>query len=51
MEIIHEKGKENVVDDAPSQKYEEVREYATTIVIHDWLDEILVEYAKDPEYN
>jgi hypothetical protein len=51
MEIIHKKGKDNVVVDALSQKYEEVRAYATTIVIPDWLDEIRVQYAKDPESN
>jgi hypothetical protein len=28
-----------------------VRAYATTVVILDWLDEIRVEYAKDPESN
>jgi hypothetical protein len=51
MEIIHKKGKDNVVVDALSRKDEEVRAYATTIVIPDWLDEIRVEYAKDPESN
>jgi hypothetical protein len=48
MEIIHKKGKDNVVVDALSRKDEEVRAYATTVVIPDWLDEIRVEYAKDP---
>jgi hypothetical protein len=40
MEIIHKKGKDNVVVDALSRKDEEVSSYATTIVIPYWLDEI-----------
>jgi hypothetical protein len=51
MEILHKKGKENVFVDALSQKDVEVRSYATTVVILDWLDQIQVEYAKDPESN
>jgi hypothetical protein len=51
MEIIHKKGKDNVVADALSRKDEEVNAYATTVVIPDWLDEIRLEYAKDPESN
>jgi hypothetical protein len=49
MEIIHTKRRDNIAVDALSQKYEEVKAYATTIVIPYWLDEIRVEYAKDPE--
>jgi len=48
MEIIHKKGKDNIVIDALSRKDEEVNAYATTIVIPNWLDEIRVDYAKDP---
>jgi hypothetical protein len=40
MEIIHKKGKDNIVVDALLRKNEEVREYATTIVIPNWLDDI-----------
>jgi hypothetical protein len=51
MEIIHKKGKDKIAADALSRKDEEVKAYATTIVILDWLDEIRVEYAKDSESN
>ena len=40
MEIIHKKGKGNIVVDALSRKDEEVNAYATIVVIPDWLDEI-----------
>jgi hypothetical protein len=49
MEILHKKGKDNVIVDALSRKDDDVTTYATTVVIPDWLDEIRVEYAKDPE--
>jgi hypothetical protein len=51
MEIIHKKGKDNVATDALSHKDEEVRAYATTVVIPNWLDDIRLEYAKYPESN
>jgi hypothetical protein len=51
MEIIHTKGKDNIVVDVLLRKDDNVRGYATTVVIPDWLDEIQVEYAKDPEFN
>ena len=48
MEILHKRGKDNVVVDALSQKDEEVKAYAISIAIRDWLNEIRCEYAKDP---
>ena len=40
MEILHKRGKGNVVVDALSQKDEEVKAYATLVAVPDWLDEI-----------
>ena len=48
MEILHKRGKDNVVDGV-SQKYEEVTDYAISVAVPDWLDEIRGEYAKDPD--
>ena len=49
MEILHKKGKDNVVVDALSWKDEEVKAYAILVPVPDWLDEIRGEYAKDPD--
>ena len=49
MEILHKWGKDNVVVDALSRKYEEVKAYATLVTVPDWLDEIRGEYAKYPD--
>ena len=48
MEMQHKRGKDNVVVDALSRKEEEVKAYAISIAVLDWLDEIRGEYAKDP---
>ena len=45
MEIIHKKGKENVVADALSRKDEDITSYSISVAISDWLDEIPSEYA------
>ena len=47
MEILHKRGKDNLVIDALSRK-DEVQTYAISIVIPEWLDEIQREQAKDP---
>ena len=47
MEILHKRGKDNLVADSLSRKGE-VQTYAISIVIPEWLDEIRREYAKDP---
>ena len=49
MEIIHKKGKDNVVADALSKKDEEMNSYLVTVVIPEYLDEIRSECARDPE--
>ena len=49
MEIIHKKGKENVVVDALSRKDEDITSYSISIAIPEWLNEIRSEYAKDLE--
>ena len=49
MEILHKRGKDNVVVDAFSQKDEEVKAYAISIAIPYWLNEIWGEYSKDPD--
>ena len=49
MEIIHKKGKENVVADALSRKDEDITSYSISVAIPEWLNEIRSEYAKDPE--
>ena len=40
MEIIHKKGKENVVTDVLSRKYEDITSYSISVAIPDCLDEI-----------
>ena len=47
MDILHIKGKDNVVADALSRKDEEVQVYAVWMVIPEVLDEIRTEYAKN----
>ena len=47
MEIQHKRGKDTVVVDALSQKYEEVKAYVILVEVPDWLDEIWGEYAND----
>ena len=49
MEILHKKGKDNVVADALSRKDEETTLLAVSIVVPEWLNEIRSEYAKDPD--
>ena len=49
MEILHKRGKDNVVVDSLSRKDEEVKAYAISVADLDWLDEIRGEYAKDPD--
>ena len=49
MEIIHKKGKENVVADALSIKYEDMTSYSISVTILEWPDEIRSKYAKDQE--
>ena len=49
MEILHKRGKDNVVADAFSRKDEEGKAYTISVVVPDWLDEIRGEYAKDPD--
>ena len=50
-EIIHKKGKENVVANALSRKDEDITSYSISVTIPEWLDEIRSEYTKDPETN
>ena len=49
MEIIHKRGKDNIVADSLSRKDEEKQVLAISIAIPKWLDEIQTEYAKNPE--
>jgi hypothetical protein len=49
MEILHKRGKDNIVADALSRKEEEAHVFAVSIVIPKWLNEIRTEYAKNPE--
>ena len=48
MEILHKRGKDNVVADALSRKDEGVKAYTISVAIPERLDEIRGEYAKDP---
>lgn len=48
LEILHKKGKDNVVADALSRKDEEPTLLAILVVVPEWLNEIQSEYAKDP---
>ena len=49
MDILHKKGKDNVVVDSLSRKDEEVQVYAVSMVIPEFLDEIRTEYAKNAQ--
>ena len=49
QEIIHKKGKENVVADALSRKDEDITSYSISVAIPEWMNELRSEYAKDPE--
>jgi hypothetical protein len=49
MEILHKKGKDNIVANALSRKDEEVQTFAIFVVIPKWLNEIQSEYAKNIE--
>ena len=40
LEILHKKGKENVVADALSRKDDDNTTCATMVVVPEWLDEI-----------
>jgi len=40
MEILHKRGKDNIVVDALSRKYEEAQVFAVSITIPEWLNEI-----------
>ena len=48
MEILHKKGKDNVIANTLSQKDEEVMAYAISVAVPYWLDKIWGEYSKDP---
>lgn len=48
MEMSHKIGKHNVVADTLSRKDKDITTCASFIVVPDWLDEIWIEYAKDP---
>jgi len=48
VEIIHKKGKENVVADALSRKDEDITSYSISVTTLEWLDEIRSEYVKEP---
>ena len=48
MGILHKRGKDNIVTNALSWKYDEFKDYAISIVVLDLLNEIWGEYAKDP---
>ena len=49
LEILHKRGKDNVVVDALSRKDEEPTLLAISVVVPEWLNEIRSEYAKDLE--
>ena len=49
LEILHKRGKDNVVADALSRKDEEPTLLAMSVVVPEWLNEIRSEYAKDLE--
>ena len=48
VEIIHKKGKENVVADPLSRKDEDITSYSISVTTLEWLDEIRSEYVKEP---
>ena len=47
MEILLKQGKDNVVVDAHFRKDEEVKAYAISVAVLDWLAEIRGEYVND----
>jgi len=49
MEILHKKGKDNVVADALSRRDEEDKVFAISVAVPDWLNDIRSEYVKNPE--
>ena len=49
MEILHKRGKDNIVVHALSRKDEEAQVFAVSIAIPEWLNEIQIEYAKNTE--
>lgn len=48
MEILHKRGKDNVIADALSRKDVEPTLLAVSVVVPEWLNEIRSEYAKAP---
>ena len=46
MEILHKRGKYNIMVDALSRKDEETQVFSILIAIPEWLDEIRTKYAK-----
>jgi hypothetical protein len=51
-EIIYKKGKENVVADALSRKYEDERSlFSLSFIVLDWLQVVLHEWLHDPKYS
>ena len=51
MEILHKNGKDNIVADTLSRKYEEVQVYVVSMVIPEFLDEIRTEYVKNTKVS
>lgn len=49
LEILHKKGKENVVADALSRKDDDHTTCVAVIVVLEWLDEIRAKYVKDKD--
>jgi hypothetical protein len=51
-EIIYKKGKENVVVDALSRKYEEDGSlFSLSFIVTDWLQEVHQEWLQDPKLS
>jgi hypothetical protein len=51
-EIIYKKGKENVVVDALSRKYEEEGSlFSLSFIVVDWLKEVFHEWFQDPKIS
>lgn len=51
LEILHKKGKENVIADALSRKDDDNTTCVALVIVPDWLDEMQVEYAKYLDYG
>lgn len=51
LEILHKKGKENVVVDALSGKDDKHTTCVNMIVVPEWLNKIRAEYAKDEDWG